>query len=1131
MGFMKLSGLLGVCLCASGLVSAALGAEENKPEKERFYQNYGSEPYSRVDVKRDADSYYDLFGEHITDGFHIYSLLSDRRTYSLTNKQGFDSLGLANNEEWATTHYWDNFTNLVATRDEVGGLKSTILVGDQIKTRFTPFTLNMTNYRGIRWDILTQRFKLTALASRTRPGASARTGIQKIIARVTSPLVDGSFHDYPSGQWTPESDWMLYATDSPVASTGIAGWGSARKSKWEEEYSNKSPYGDYDFLWGLHLESDFGQRLQAGLTYMNHHHSDVAKGEDFKGNIPNAWVPEEIHFEFYDLTYDRTDDAGCFVDDNFVMKLVANTGEEHNAGGYSGAYSVTAVDSTLYNVVLPRAIHGREPLVVAFRPLAPRIPRGWGADDIRHVKFEYSVAGNYLVFVTTDKFIPMGIAANVNTEGTRTVTYEPPFTRTVSDMFAGGWSISGMEDAHEGTTFFGDYIAKTPHPSSIGRAEFDQKVNAYKASRLDADKPVNYRHYDYEFGIKVNSITYGANFKTNLYGVNLSGEVAVNTKESKFPGKANDLKFYKSIMDRNLVLQLKANREFGEKLRLDGEVYRVDPGFETNLTELQPSLYLSKGHYAFPTGKAIGFGPYSWDYLVYPKPLSNEWLAVDDNEDGDVLVENSRRRYPADVGEGAAYAYFYQDGVMRTSDINDPWRAKTVMLPTGMEKIYDDPDGVIPDRYDRNKNGQVDYREDFLLYSSDPPVFELGNDMNFNGVIDYEEDDLLPDYPYQLPYTITSNAVMSHGLQGVRGKARFRLSGTLEFNVGTVIENARNMNFTGNDIEDEDKAIAYEDKSLVLYGSGMWKVAERRRRMDYFVGNETFLVRDGIRNDAIQTIGRGAYRFEPDPMLYRNAIVSNFIAGLNYLNIPNFEVGTRALVGLEIMKGLPGREFYMTRKRVYLTKANLDSVAYESDWEGYASRTIAKSNLIQKFGYKKTWDYSFEGWRSVFNLANRLEILPQYKVSYEFRRGLEAGAGDPREGSLYAIQHLLPETTQTQLRLQWLDYEQNTESFLMSVPILRCNFKVASRTRIESGIQWQRAYDQITPENSYARTTKIAQLVSRDNYAGYNIAIMFGVHVADTYADVNIRNDLLDTGSRTNQHTSEIFARVYAGLN
>jgi len=1114
--------LVGVFVFALGQAGVTRAEDQSAPG--RFYQNYGSEPYAREDVRRDADSYYDLFGEHITDGFHIYSLNSDRSSYSLTNRQGFDSLGLAVNQEWATTHYWDNFTNLVATRDEVGGLKSTILVGDQIKTRFTPFTLNMNNYRGIRWDIWSQRLKLTALASRTRPGASARVGIQKIIANVTSPLVDGSFHDYVSGQWYPESDWML--NNSKWSSI------SNRKSKWEEEYSNKSPYGDYDFFWGLHAETDFGNRLQAGLTYMNHHHSDVAKGEEFGGNIPDAWVPEEIHFEFYDLTYGRVDDAGCFVDDNFKMTIISAQGKSHDAGGCAGAYSVSTVDSTLYTVLLPRTVHGREPLIVTFRPLTPVIPHGLSAQEIRHVTFDYSVAGNYLVFVTTDKFIPMGIAATIDTVGTRTVTYSPPFTRTVQEMFTGGWPIDGMKENQEGTTFFGDYIAKTPNPTFISRKDFDGRVSAYKLSRAASDQPQNYRNYKYEFAIKVNSTTYGVNFKTQLYGVNIAGEAAINIKDSKFPGKNNEIDSYTSNQARNMVLQLKANREFGEKLRLDGEAYRVDPQFETNLTELQPSLYLSKGHYAFPTGGVNG--PFSWDYLVYPKPLSNEWLAVDDNEDEDILVENNRRRYPSNTAEGLAYDFFYQDGVMRTSYLNDKdqYRAKTVALPTGMEKIYDDPNGVIPDRYDRNKNGQADYREDFLLYSSDPPVFELGNDMNFNGVIDYEEDDFLPDYPYQIPYTITSNTYMSNGLQGIRGKLRFRLSDALEFNMGSVIESARNMNLTGNDFDERDKPTKGDGTSRIVYGSGMWKVAERGRRMDYFLGNEFFLVQDGIRNDAIQTIGPGVYRFVPDPMRFRNAIVNNFIGGLNFQNVPNLEVGTRVMLGIEIMKSLPGQQFYMTKQRTYLTAGLKDSIGFESVWDSYKDRAYAKSNLIQKFGYRKTWDYSFEGWRSALNVLNRIEVLPQYKVSYEFRQSLKTAPGDedPRTTQLYSFVSQLHDTAQMRMRNEWLDYAQNTQQFLMSVPILRCNFQIASKTRIESGIQWQRAYDQLTPTNSYSRTTKIAQLVSRDNYGSYNVAIILGLHTADIYADANIRSDLFDTGIELNQHTSEIFVRVYAGL-
>ena len=100
----------------------------------------------------------------------------------------------------------------------------------------------------------------------------------------------------------------------------------------------------------------------------------------------------------------------------------------------------------------------------------------------------------------------------------------------------------------------------------------------------------------------------------------------------------------------------------------------------------------------------------------------------------------------------------------------------------------------------------------------------------------------------------------------------------------------------------------------------------------------------------------------------------------------------------------------------------------------------------------------------------------------------------------------------------------------MSVPLLRCNYQLAGKTRLETGIQWMRTFDRISENNSYSKTVKVAQIVSRDNYAGYNITIMFGINIMDYTGDINFYDQYIGTGIKYNDHLSEVFARIYAGL-
>jgi len=67
---------------------------------------------------------------------------------------------------------------------------------------------------------------------------------------------------------------------------------------------------------------------------------------------------------------------------------------------------------------------------------------------------------------------------------------------------------------------------------------------------------------------------------------------------------------------------------------------------------------------------------------------------------------------------------------------------------------YGDPDGVIPVKYDKDKNNKYDFEEDFLNYDCDPPKSDLYFDRNNNGVPDDIEDDAYPDYP-MYPVTIS----------------------------------------------------------------------------------------------------------------------------------------------------------------------------------------------------------------------------------------------------------------------------------------------------------------------------------------------------------------------------------------
>ncbi|MFQ6039721.1 MAG: hypothetical protein ACE5PV_02595, partial [Candidatus Poribacteria bacterium] len=60
----------------------------------------------------------------------------------------------------------------------------------------------------------------------------------------------------------------------------------------------------------------------------------------------------------------------------------------------------------------------------------------------------------------------------------------------------------------------------------------------------------------------------------------------------------------------------------------------------------------------------------------------------------------------------------------------------------------DDFDGVLPQADDRDRNGILDFQEDFYIFEADPPIFTDLEDLNNNGIIDTLEDEYEPQYPY-----------------------------------------------------------------------------------------------------------------------------------------------------------------------------------------------------------------------------------------------------------------------------------------------------------------------------------------------------------------------------------------------
>ncbi len=1130
------------------LVPAALVAQsltEKLRKEEGFYNNYGKQEYSRLKIEENVIGLYDLFGEHITDGVHLYELSNETNLLNNARLGVHDSMEYSRSLEYQKEDFYENLSNLAITQDAIGGMKTSFIIGNRISTRFTPLTFNKTNYRGIRWDVWSPGVQWSFLLSRTRPGFLSkrdRTGR----AEVQYPISGLDYAD-------PER---------------------ADKYRSGGDHSDASPYGDYEWLMALHTQNTIANKIDVGLTYINHHLSDVRRGEQWlSGDVPDDWMPGEIHFEFYDMTQYNKDDAGAYVHD---VTMMINGREVVPKPAYRGAFRRTFVayrDSTTLTpaqLPIPRPQSGHTPIIVAFKT----DPKYWmfrdgsvliNKKDIKKIDFRYTVAGNYKVFVSTSKQIPLGLAGEKNPQTGDTTYYHPE--KMVTDIYDNNVEIDYQPsralfyqaDADEvSTTYFGKYIRQAPRILTINRSEFERVCNEENVYRELLSRPgyardkYNFNTYEYSYRINVSSITYGLNFAGELGGIDFSGEFALNRRANKFPASGGS-----TGMINNWATRLNASKSLTEKLGISDSLYFLSPQWRTSLDELMPSQYFNRTHYQ---GKELSMynREFGIDFLDYPKPLGGEWRNIEDNDDNDPFVENQRRTYPSDKGSGSQ-GDFYQDGALKNDELMPEGSNYFVLLPSGMPMIYDDPDGVITSKNDRNKNGIQDYRESFLLFQSDPPYFELGLDLNNNGVEDYYDDDLLPDYGFHVPYLITANGIQTQGVLGNKLDFSWKPDSRTVLNAGVVVENALDRDMSGNidglqwDEFDPFSTEWFDDKSLVGYLTAKREVLRRSIGIRYMFGNELRLISDAIRNDRITTHGEVSegdynvfYTYDIDPLDYRRAVLDNVVGSITYSQIRNFEYQARGRIGLE--KRFAIDKDFTTRVTYFDVVTN--DLIFDEKQSRYKNKLLGNFHLVVKEKYDILFDVDYSDWRAPLNFINRLKITPMYKLQYDLQKEIAGDISpDPRnletnlrydvsgekgepDGAIDTVYDKISDEEMDiilDLRFEASEFRRNNMHEVINVPIVRANYKIAENTRFELGVEWKRYLDIITSEKNHQKLTVIGNVVSESNYSGYDVTFFLGAKWTRHDYDFNLRDPVILTGSLHDMRQWTFFAKLYSG--
>lgn len=189
------------------------------------FENYGTAGYRDYDYDEE-NRRFDYFGNLLIDGVDIVRYSEIRR----------DQLGIPGSYESRNARYDRFFDKLIISNEGFGPWSTRLIIGDHIRTFFTPMTLNLPRFNGIRWD-----------------GASKKNRFSLLSSQLTDPI------------FVPSN-------------TNI-----------DQSFEDRRIFGTSIFAG--HWESQIGSILKIGSTYVNTHRYDAESSgrvNNLKGVIPRV---------------------------------------------------------------------------------------------------------------------------------------------------------------------------------------------------------------------------------------------------------------------------------------------------------------------------------------------------------------------------------------------------------------------------------------------------------------------------------------------------------------------------------------------------------------------------------------------------------------------------------------------------------------------------------------------------------------------------------------------------------------------------------------------------------------------------------------------------------------------------
>ncbi|MBN1351110.1 hypothetical protein JXJ21_16940 [candidate division KSB1 bacterium] len=238
-------------------------------------------------------------------------LLEGLNVYNLSDPHPASSSGILKERVYTN---W--FENLVLVQDNYKGFATSIMVGDAVRTKFTSLTLDRARFNGVRWD-----------------GSTMKNRVTLVYSRVSDPIFS-PFKSQLTSRLTAEHKWNR-------------------------------------FLYGGHWETEIGDILRFGTTYVNLHQANSeydSKDTSLRGAVAVS-RPEYIILRFRDDS--PTDGFGSRV---FAAPEMYVNGQLTDIAPYQ-------------QYIYPVSANG-----AAYLDLRYKIPR-----DANAIQFHAVVANDYLI--------------------------------------------------------------------------------------------------------------------------------------------------------------------------------------------------------------------------------------------------------------------------------------------------------------------------------------------------------------------------------------------------------------------------------------------------------------------------------------------------------------------------------------------------------------------------------------------------------------------------------------------------------------------------------------------------------------------------------------------------------------